>query len=342
MNLRRIEIPNLLRDCILASLGLALAYTVNFAQLAVPQFISNSVRAQHSTGTLKWEFNFASLPLGSYYLSGGRATGPCDLSIDGHVFVTTRAPFGALLQQLELGQSFTKTPQGPFTAQIQCHSQNGFSSGLTEQPVVLPYLEGRLLQLYRISVSVWLAFLAGLYLLLAVLTLAPPTLADSNRPLMAWSQTPFTEKIKNPFVIFAGVSTAYAASLSYGGWLLLPSQWATYLHILLRVALSYSFLRLGLSFTPRRRPYLQVYLALAVLFTVAMVTRADAFNLVRSYKAFHVVFGASTLLLWWDTKTLQKYGRINSLFSSIALMWAIAQISDTISLHLNCRRQLRP
>jgi hypothetical protein len=308
---------------------------MNFAQRVIPLVFPHSMALARKSGTLLWTAEASALPPGSYYVSAGRVTGPCDLRSGTQIIASTRSTEGTVLEDLSLGASVVKVDGSTLSLSVECYQQRGFNSGLTDPPLVLPYFEGRMLQLYRSFVSIWLAILAGLYLLLSVFTLAPPTLTESNRPVMEWGAVSLRQKLRNPFLVFSTASVFYAISLSYSAWLVVPSQWGTFIHVMVRTALSYTFLALGQSFTSTRRPYRTIYLILSIVFVGSMLASpSDARILWSFYKVFHVIFGLTTLVLWFDSKSATNYGRVNSLFSSITLMWAMAQISDTVSVIL--------
>ena len=324
------------RDLKVAAAGLIGAFLINFGYVIVLMCLHPGLSPTAIDNLAKtWRFDLRSLPDDSYFLAAGRATGPCDLSLDGRIVATTRSLGVAGMEQLSLGAGFIKSGRTPQEALITCSAQAGFAAGLTQAPLILPYGSGRLLQAYFEFMSIWLGVLVGAYALGAIYMLTPDQGAAKPNSTSGFRNARKSVKdfVLQPYLLLAACIFAYGISLSYAGWLLLPSQVATALHIAIRIALSFAFVNLGNHISQVRRPFRWLYSALLVGHGIAWaLSWADAVLLVNLYKCTYFLFSAATCLVWWDLLHAGHKTRPVLLFSSLSLLWAVAQLSDFVGV----------
>jgi hypothetical protein len=323
----------LLRDISYALVGISLAFLVNFSQRILIPALYPEMPSATKIAPSHWKIDLKHLPSGNYFLSAGRATGPCVVLADGTKIATSVAPDGQSLHSVSLSSILEKGPAGPLSAEVVCDKQDGFASGLTDPPVVLSYRPGRMLQGYREFVSIWLGILSALFLTLFLLTLSPALLSGFR---LQAKKRYTAQAFNNHALLFSLVALAYGVSLSYIGWTLLSSYTATFLHILVRLLLSWTFIKFGTRFSVAKRPFEVVYLSLFCIYSGAFFSStASSEVLVSLYRATHFIFGLTTIVLWKDISSSGNTIGPGAIFRSLSFLWAIAQWSDSVSFFLN-------
>jgi class 3 adenylate cyclase len=303
-----------------AFIALSVAFALDAISGAGASLIPQD-RSFRQTGRLEWVADLGGLDPGRYYVSAGRTKGPCVLHKGDFEIASTRGTDQGLLKNLLLGSPIVVTGGEKQVLTISCDAQQGFAGGLADAPTMLPYRAGVLLELFRSLIYILVAPIASLFLLI-------DCICAFKEPV---THTRLTKQVLWSVVIFSLCAFFYTLSLGRLPRLLFDNQFSTILHIVLRSALSLSFLEIIFSFNKQWR-WIRVsyYVVIAADIFVALLISPDSVILVKFYKLHYPYYALTTLFVHYDLISTASYSRAADWLQRVSATWGVTQLLDSV------------
>jgi len=221
-----------------------------------------------------------------------------------------------LRQSLLLGQSLTVQQGGQASEiKISCQAERGFSPGLTHKPVILPYRQGILLQLWRGATELILGIFCSALLLLSLAS-------RSNTPVVGTTNF----KPRWPHFLLGFSALLYSISLAHYPRLFLEGLSASALHAILRTLFGFSFYLLCGYYSRIRQPVLFLHIALAAFYFFSALKWPSYFELL--YDRALPVFAILTTVAVYDLHRSPLKSRSAIILRFTSAAWLLAQVMD--------------
>ena len=285
----------------------------------------------------EWILDTKSLNSGKYFISAGRPRSSCQLFSNDELIGRNSGFNEETRDTLMLGASIDVKEIEIATITLRCKQTPGLQQYLTHSPVIAKRGPGIILHSWRGFTQLLLGVLVAgtLFLILCVeLWIAKATSARRRGNAEGMSKDQW-----RALFAFSLIALPYTFSLSHLTRLFLSGFEFTFLHVLLRSALSYLFFHICWTYGAKIRPLKNVHIA--QLTCVLLVGLFSKTHLATFYSISGVFFSLSALLS--GLKLVQNMEtRSQRILSNLAIAYSVLTILDFCATYIWETENLAP